>query len=109
MSFDSLQQQYHDPAEEREAINVPLEALPATYTESVAPADSGAVIGPFPLPGPGGRVKFAILKISERREAGTPTFADVKEQLRTHLAESLAMERYVERLRASTYVDLRAN
>jgi peptidyl-prolyl cis-trans isomerase SurA len=109
MSFDSLQQRYHDPAEEREAINVPLEALPATYTQSVAQADSGAVIGPFPLPGPGGRVKFAILKVTERRDAGTPTFTDVKEQLRTHLAESLAMERYVERLRASTYVDIRAN
>lgn len=109
MAFDSLQQLYHDPAEEREAISVPLEALPATYTESVAQADSGAVIGPFPLPGPGGRVKFAILRITDRREAGTATFTDVKEQLRTHLAESLAMERYVDRLRASTYVDIRAN
>ena len=48
-------------------------------------------------------------KVTERREAGTPTFTDVKEQLRTHLAESLAMERYVARLRASTYVDIRAN
>lgn len=109
MAFDSLQQRFHDPAEEREAIAVPVEALPQTYVQSVSQADSGAVVGPFPLPGPGGRVKFAILKITERREAGTPAFSDVKEQLRTHLAESLAMERYVERLRASTYVDIRTN
>ena len=109
MAFDSLQQRFHDPAEEREAIVVPFEALPQTYVQSVSQADSGEVVGPFPLPGPGGRVKFAILKITERREAGTPAFTDVKEQLRTHLAESLAMERYVERLRASTYVDIRTN
>ena len=108
-SFDSLQQRYHDPAEEREAISVPLEALPASYTQSVTEADSGAVVGPFPLPGPGGRVKFAILKVTERREAGTATFSEVQEQLRTHLAETMAMQRYVERLRASTYVDIRTN
>ena len=84
-----------------------MEALPPTYTETLATADSGAVVGPFPLPGPGGRVKFAILKVTERRAAGTASFADVQEQLRTHLAESMAMERYVDRLRASTYVDIR--
>jgi peptidyl-prolyl cis-trans isomerase SurA len=106
-SFDSLQQLYHDPAEEREAISVPMEALPPTYTQTLATADSGAVVGPFPLPGPGGRAKFAILKVTQRRAAGTASFADVQEQLRTHLAESMAMERYVDRLRASTYVDIR--
>jgi peptidyl-prolyl cis-trans isomerase SurA len=109
MSFDSLQQRYHDPAEEREAVSVPLEALPPTYTQTLTEADSGAVVGAFPLPGPGGRVKFAILKVTERRDAGTASFTDVQEQLRTHLAESMAMERYVDRLRASTYVDIRTN
>ena len=106
-SFDSLQQRFHDPAEEREAISVPFEALPPTYPEALAAADSGAVVGAFVLPGPGGRVKFAILSVTGRREAGTATFTDVQEQLRTHLAESMAMERYVDRIRASTYVDIR--
>jgi len=109
MSFDSLQQRYHDPAEEREAISVPLEALPPSYTQNMASADSGAVVGPFALPGPGGRVKFAVLKVTERRAAGTASYADVEEQLRTHLAETMAMERYVDRLRASTFVDIRPN
>ncbi|HEU5051282.1 MAG TPA: peptidylprolyl isomerase [Gemmatimonadales bacterium] len=107
--FDSLQQLHHDSAEEREAIMVPLEALPASYTQSVAEADSGAIVGPFVLPGPGGRVKFAILRITGRRAAGTASYADVEEQLRTHLAKTMAMERYVSRLRASTYVDIRTN
>ncbi|HEX6643919.1 MAG TPA: peptidylprolyl isomerase [Gemmatimonadales bacterium] len=108
-AFDSLQGRYHDPAEEREAIGVPLEALPPTYTQTIATADSGAVVGPFPLPGPGGRVKFAILRITGRREAGTATYADVEEQLRRHLADAMAMDRYVDRLRASTYVEIRNN
>jgi peptidyl-prolyl cis-trans isomerase SurA len=107
--FDSLQQLYHDSAEEREAIMVPLEALPPSYTQSVAEADSGAVVGPFVLPGPGGRVKFAILRITDRRPAGTASYSDVEEQLRSHLAKTMAMERYVSRLRASTYVDIRSN
>jgi peptidyl-prolyl cis-trans isomerase SurA len=106
-SFDSLQRAHHDGSEEREALNAPLDRLPEIYSSAIAQADSGAVVGPFELAGPDGRVKFAILRLASKRPAGDVTFTDVEEQLRRVLAENLAQERYVDRLRASTYVDIR--
>jgi peptidyl-prolyl cis-trans isomerase SurA len=106
-SFDSLQRVHHDGSEEREALNAPVDRLPAVYTTAIAEADSGSIAGPFELAGPEGRVKFAILRIADKRPAGEVTFADVVERLRQVLSEDLAQERYVTRLRASTYVDIR--
>ena len=106
-AFDSLQRLHHDASEEREALNAPVDQLPEVYTSAIAQADSGAIAGPFELAGPDGRVKFAILRIASKRPAGEVTFADVEEQLRRALSENLAQERYVARLRASTYVDIR--
>jgi len=106
-SFDSLQRAHHDGSEEREALNAPLDRLPEVYQSAIAQADSGAVAGPFELAGPDGRVKFAVLRLGAKRPAGEVTFSDVEEQLRRALSENLAQERYVDRLRASTYVDIR--
>ena len=106
-SFDSLQRAHHDGSEEREALNAPMDRLPEVYTAAVAQADSGAIAGPFELAGPDGRIKFALLRLTSKRPAGEVAFADVEEQLRRVLSENLAQERYVARLRASTYVDIR--
>jgi peptidyl-prolyl cis-trans isomerase SurA len=106
--FDSLQARFHDPGEEKEATDVSLNQLPEVYTKAIADADSGAVVGPFDLTGPDGRVKFAILKIIRRRPAGDIQFEDVKDQLRSSLADNLGTERYLDQLRRSTYLDIRA-
>jgi peptidyl-prolyl cis-trans isomerase SurA len=106
-AFDSLQARFHDPGEEKEAADVSIDQLPDTYTKAIADADSGAVVGPFDLTGPDGRLKFAILRIDGRRAAGEIQFQDVKEQLRTSLAENLGTERYIDQLRRSTYLDIR--
>ena len=108
-SIDSLQELHHDEAEEREAADVPLEQLPPAYQQVLAGADSTGVIGPFELPGPAGKVKFAVLAISARRPAGPIAFEDVREQIRRGLADQYAEERYIERLRDKTYVDIRAD
>lgn len=106
-SFDSLQAQYHDEAEEKRADDVPVDQLPAAYKDAVSASDSGAVVGPFDLTGPDGRLKFAILRITRRRAAGEITYDDVRTQLRSRLAENLATQRYLDHLRQSTYVDIR--
>jgi peptidyl-prolyl cis-trans isomerase SurA len=106
-SFDSMQTRYHDDAEEKQASDVPLDQLPAAYKTAMAEADSGAVVGPFDLTGPDGRLKFAIVRVTRRRAAGEITFDDVRAQLRTSLADNLATQRYLEHLRQSTYVDIR--
>ena len=107
VSFDSLQRIHHDGAEEREALNAPMDQLPPAYSQGIGAADSGAVVGPFELPGPGGRVKFAVLRILSRRPEGDVAYADVEAQLRKFLTDDLAQRRYIERLRARTYVDIR--
>ena len=106
-AFDSLQAIYHDGAEEREAPNVPVEQLPEAYARAAAAADSGAVVGPFELAGPGGRTKFAIIRVTSRRPEGEIAYADVENQLRKFLADDLAERRFLARLRSSTYVDIR--
>ena len=107
--FDSLQAIYHDGAEEREAPNVPIEQLPEAYARAAAAADSGAVVGPFELTGPGGRMKFAIVRLTSRRPEGEIAYADVENQLRKFLADDLAERRYLARLRSATYVDIRTH
>ena len=72
-----------------------------------ANADSGAVVGPFELPGPGGKVKFAVLKVGARRAEGAVEFADVREQIRAMMAGQLGEQQYLERLRDANYVDIR--
>jgi peptidyl-prolyl cis-trans isomerase SurA len=106
-SFDSLQRLYHDRAEEKEALSVPVDKLPAVYATAIGTADSGAVLPPFDLTGPDGRTKFAIVKVTERRPAGEVTYEDVKEKIRSSLGEEFAIRRLLARLRAATYVDVR--
>ncbi len=106
-SFDSLQARLHDDSEEKQAEDVPEDQLPKAYVEAVADADSGAIVGPFDLTGPDGKLKFAVLQLTRRRPAGEITFSDVRDRLRTNLAENLGTKRYLDHLRASTYVDIR--
>ncbi|HET8633190.1 MAG TPA: peptidylprolyl isomerase [Gemmatimonadales bacterium] len=106
-SFDSLQARFHDASEEKVANDVPVDQLPPVYAQAVANADSGQVVGPFDLTGPDGKLKFAILDVTARRAAGEIVYSDVKDQLRTNLAENLATQRYLDHLRQSTYIDIR--
>jgi peptidyl-prolyl cis-trans isomerase SurA len=106
-SFDSLQQRYHDKPEEREAKEIPLTKLPPTYAQAIGDSPAGSVIGPFPLEATTGRTKYAVLLVTERREAGEVRFEDVRDKVRDQLGEQLAIRRYLDRLKKQTYVELR--
>ncbi len=106
-SFDSLQQIYHDRAEEKEAASVPLAQVPPAYAAKIADSDSGTVIPAFELTGPDGRSKFAIVKITERRPEGDLSYEDMKTMIRSQLSQTLAVQRYVSRLRSANYIDVR--
>lgn len=105
--MDTLQARYHDEAEEREASDIPLERLPPAYQEAIASAPDSTVVGPFELPGPGGKVKFAILSLTDRRPAGQLTYEDVREQIRRGMSFLLGEQQYLDRLRRRTYVEIR--
>ena len=107
-SFDSLQREWHDATEEREASAVPLDKLPDVYKRGILGADTTlTVLPPFPLESPGGAKKFAIVMVTERRGDGEITYQDVRDRVRQILSEDLAMQRYLAQLRRATYVEVR--
>ncbi len=107
-SFDSLQRQWHDGTEEREASAVPLDKLPEVYKRGILGADSTlTILPPFALESPGGSKKFAIVMVTERRADGQITYQDVRDRVRQILSEDLAMQKYLAQLRRATYVEVR--
>ena len=62
----------------------------------------------FELPGAGTRVQFVVLQVMGRRPPGDIRFEDVRDRIRDQLGQQLAIQRYLERLRRATYVDIRS-
>jgi len=107
-SFDSLQRQWHDGTEEREASAVPLDKLPEVYKRGILGSDTAlTVLPPFALESPGGGKKFAVVLVTERRGDGVITYQDVRDRVRQILSEDLAMQKYLAQLRRATYVEVR--
>jgi peptidyl-prolyl cis-trans isomerase SurA len=107
-SFDSLQRIYHDPSGgEREVENVPADSLPEAYAKAIADADSGAVVPVFTLKAAGDREQFVVLRVTGRRSKGEIRYEDVKDRIRQQLGQELAIRRYIDQLRKSTYVEMR--
>ena len=107
-AFDSLQRIYHDPSGgEREASNVPADKLPEAYAKATAEADSGAVVPVFTLKGAGDRDQFVVLQVTGRRSQGEIRYEDVKDRIRQQLGQELAIRRYIDQLRKTTYVEMR--
>jgi peptidyl-prolyl cis-trans isomerase SurA len=107
-SFDSLQRIYHDPSAEKQAENVPADKLPENYAKVIGDADSGAVTPVFSIPGTAGREQFVVVQVTGRRPQGDIRYEDVKDRIREQLGQQLAIRRYLDRLRQSSYVDVRS-
>ena len=107
-SFDSLQRIYHDRSAERDAESVPVTKLPEAYGKIIGEADSGTVLPVFTMPGAGGRDQFVVLKVTNRRPEGEVRYEDVRDRIRDQLGQTLAIRRYLDRLRKATYVEIRS-
>jgi peptidyl-prolyl cis-trans isomerase SurA len=106
--FDSLQRAFHDPSVEREANDVPVTKLPENYAKALAETDSATTLLPvFNIGGPGGRDQFVVLQLTDRRPEGEVKYEDVRDRIRDQLGQQLAIRRYLDHLRKSTYVDIR--
>jgi len=106
-SIDSLQRLYHEKSEEREAKDVPADKLPPAYSQAVGAAEEGTVLPPFALEGSNGRTRFAVVQLTSRRPEGDVRYEDVRDKIRSQLGEQLAIRRYLDRLRKSSYVEIR--
>jgi peptidyl-prolyl cis-trans isomerase SurA len=107
-SFDSLQRALHDPSAERHAEDVPVDKMPEAYAKAVGQADSGTVVPVFKVPGAGTRDQFVVLQVMGRRPPGDIRYEDVRDRIRDQLGQQLAIRRYIDELRRTTYVDIRS-
>jgi peptidyl-prolyl cis-trans isomerase SurA len=107
-SFDSLQRLYHDRSAERQADNVPVTKLPENYTKAIGNAERGTTLPVFTVPSSADREQFVVLQVTDRRPEGDIKYEDVKDRIREQLGQQLAIRRYLDRLRQSTYVDIRS-
>jgi hypothetical protein len=106
-SFDSLQRKFHDPDEQKSADDVPIDKLPESYQGPIAAADSGAVVGPFPLPGAAGQAKYVVAVVTAKRPEGEMRYEDVRDRIREQLGQQTAIRQYLDRLRRAAYVEVR--
>jgi peptidyl-prolyl cis-trans isomerase SurA len=107
-SFDSLQRLYHDPSSERTADNVPVDKLPENYGKAVGNAGKGTLLPVFTVPSSGNREQFVVLQVTDRRTEGEIRYEDVRDRIREQLGQQLAIRHYLDRLRNSTYVEIRS-
>ncbi|MGH7628266.1 MAG: peptidylprolyl isomerase [Gemmatimonadales bacterium] len=106
-SLDSLQRLYHEKGEEREGRDVPVTKLPPAYAQAIGGAEEGTVLPPFALEGSNGRTRYAVVTVTSRRPEGEVRYEDVRDKIRSQLGEQLAIRRYLDRLRKSSYVEIR--
>jgi peptidyl-prolyl cis-trans isomerase SurA len=106
--IDSLQNLYHEKGEEREAKDVPVTKLPPAYAQAIGDAAEGTILPPFPVEGTNGRTRYAVVMVTSRRPDGDVRYEDVRDKIRSQLGEQLAIRRYLDRLRKSSYVEIRA-
>ena len=81
--------------------------LPETYAKAIGDAGTGTVLPVFTMAGSGGREQFVVLQVTDRRPEGEIRYEDVKDRIREQLGQQLAIRRYIDRLRNSTYVEIR--
>lgn len=106
-SFDSLARRYADALEPKFAEDAPITQLPPAVQQLLA-SDTTTGLKPVVTIAPETRrPKFVILEITRRSPEGELSFEDAKLQIRTQLAQQLAIRHYIDQLRRTTYIDIR--
>jgi peptidyl-prolyl cis-trans isomerase SurA len=106
-SFDSLAQRYGDQNVPKLAEAVAIAQLGPEY-QRLFTADSTMGLKPvLELGAAGARPQFVVLEVTARQAEGEVTYDDVRDQIRTQLAQELGVRHYVDQLRRQTYIDIR--
>jgi len=82
-----------------------LSELPPGY-DVLRTAVEGDIVGPLEYQASAGETRFAVLKVTEIREAGQYTFEDVRGQLTQMLQTQKQQARIIDDLRANTYIKI---
>ena len=106
--FDSLAARHHDATEERGVLQPFVkDSLPASYQAALAGAKEGDITEPFQLANPRGQPKYAVLQVVTETAAGEYDVSEIRERIRSQLAEERAIRQMLDSLRKQTYVSLR--
>lgn len=104
--IDSLSRLYHDPIEQSLFEDVAVSDLLPAYRSGLENAQPGDVLGPLEIQ-ESGPVRYAVIRMIDRRPEGEFTFEELRDRLRQDLSQGSGVRRLVEELREATYVDVR--
>jgi peptidyl-prolyl cis-trans isomerase SurA len=110
VSFDTLAKKHHDfrSGEETTLLTpFPRARLPQQYQQAFEGKNPQEIVV-FDVPGNANiPIKVVVAQINSVEAGGDLTLAEVKEQIRSSLAEAGGMRRYLDTLRKQTYVSIR--
>jgi peptidyl-prolyl cis-trans isomerase SurA len=105
--IDSLIALYGDPTERTSLTDFPQDRLPAEYQRALSGAQPGDVLEPFQLSMPGVASKWVVAKLIARDSGGEWSLEDARESIRMQIQQERLLQRVVDDLRESTYIDVR--
>ena len=101
----ALARAYGTASNEAEVLRAPVDQLPPAYRDALQSATAGQVVGPVRLDA-GGSASFAVVKVTDRQEAGEYTLADVRDRLVQGLQQQAMMLQLVDELRNRIHVEV---
>ncbi len=104
--YDSLQIRFHDPDEVRGfAEPFPKAELPGAYTESLKSLKVNEISAPFAIENARRNTKkFVVFQLLSSQEEGDYSMGEVRDRIRAQLVEERSMRRYIDNLRAVTFI-----
>ncbi len=104
--YDSLSAKFHDPDEVR-AFNdpFPTKELPPAYLEALKGLKVGEISAPFAIDNKRRATKkFVVFQLLTSQDEGNYSVGEVRERVRAQLVEERSMRRFIDSLRAGTFV-----
>ncbi len=105
--IDSLINQYGDPSERAGLTDFPQDRLPPEYQQILGGKQAGDILGPFQLSLPGVGNKWIVARLTAVDAGGEWTLDDARESIRLQIQQDRMLQRVVDDLRESTYVEVR--
>ena len=104
--YDSLSARFHDP-DEVKAFNdpFPTKELPPAYLEALKNLKVNEISAPFAIENQRrGTKKFVVFQLLSSQDEGLYSVGEVRERIRAQLIEERSMRRFIDGLRAGTFV-----
>ncbi len=104
--YDTLSAKFHDPDEIR-AFNDPFprSELPAPYLKALEGVKVNDISAPFAIDNARrGTKKFVVFQLLSQQDEGLYSVGEVRERIRAQLVDERSMRRFIDHLRANTFV-----